>query len=108
MDETIRACQANRERPRVLFIRAGSAFSAVRAKRAEDHFAAAIIEDLGGVNIAAEAEALTESISLEAVLAMQPDRIIIVAQGDEEASRNYKPNGRWGEAYQVMAEALYE
>ena len=21
---------------------------------------------------------------------------------------NYKPNGRWGEAYQVMAEALYE
>lgn len=139
VDETIRACQANRERPRVLFIRAGSAFSAVRAKRAEDHFAAAIIEDLGGVNVAAEAEALTESISLEAVLAMQPDRIIIVAQGDEEASRryisslfsrpgwnsvkavrdgqvrflskelfNYKPNGRWGEAYQVMAEALYE
>ena len=138
VDEMIRECQAIGERPRVLFVRAGSAFASVRAKRAEDHFAAAIIEDLGGVNVAAEAEALTESISLESVLAMQPDRIIIVAQGDEEASRryisslfsrpgwssvkavrdgqvrfvskelfNYKPNGRWSEAYRVMAEALY-
>lgn len=138
VDETIRECQAIGERPRVLFVRAGSAFASVRAKRAEDHFAAAIIEDLGGVNVADEAEALTESISLESVLAMQPDRIIIVAQGDEEASRryisslfsrpgwssvkavmdgqvrfvskelfNYKPNGRWSEAYRVMAEALY-
>lgn len=139
VDEMIRECRTIGERPRVLFVRAGSAFASVRAKRAEDHFAAAIIEDLGGVNVAAEAEALTESISLESVLAMQPDRIIIVAQGDEEASRryisslfsrpgwssvkavrdgqvrfvskelfNYKPNGRWSEAYRVMAEALYE
>lgn len=87
--ETIRKGLAHEKRPRVLFIRAGSAFSSVRAKRAEDHFAAGIIEDLGAVNIADEFNALTESLSLEAILVSQPDKIIIVAQGDEKESRDY-------------------
>lgn len=119
---------------RVLFVRAGSAFSSVRAKGSGDHFAAGIIKDLGGVNVADEYGMLTESLSLEAMLRADIDKILIVAQGDEEASRAYmedllrqpgwrdigadvvflpkdlfhfKPNGRWSEAYRVMAEALY-
>ena len=77
------------EKPSVLFVRAGSAFSSVRAKRAENHFAARIIEDLGARNIADEAEALSESLSLEAILELDPDMILIVAQGDEKESMDY-------------------
>ncbi len=128
------SCTSQDRRPRVLFVRAGSAFSSVRAKGSGDHFAAGIIEDLGGINVADEYGMLTESLSLEAMLRADIDKILIVAQGNEEASRAYmedllcqpgwrdlgaevvflpkdifhfKPNGRWSEAYRVMAEALY-
>lgn len=76
-------------KPRVLFVRAGSAFSYVKAKRADDHFAAKIIEDLGAVNIADEYGMLTDSLSLEAVLESNADKILVVSQGDENASIAY-------------------
>lgn len=79
----------NDEKPRVLFIRAGSAFSSVKAKRADDHFAARIIEDLGGINIADEYDVLTDSLSLEAVLTANLDKILVVPQGDEQSSVSY-------------------
>ncbi len=77
------------EKPRVLFIRAGSAFSSVRAKRADNHFAALIIQDLGAINVADEMKVLTEQLSLEAILAGDIDRILIVPQGNEDASIAY-------------------
>ena len=85
VDEALR----NDEKPRVLFIRAGSAFSSVKAKRADDHFAARIIEDLGGINIADEYDVLTDSLSLEAVLTANLDKILVVPQGDEQSSISY-------------------
>lgn len=81
--------RAEEENPRVLFIRAGSGFSSVRAKRAEDHFAAGIIEDIKAVNVADEYGLLTDHLSAEAMLKADIDKIIIVAQGDEEASYKY-------------------
>ena len=92
IEELIEAAKEAEKKPRVLFIRAGSAFSYVKAKRAEDHFAARIIEELGGINVADEVEALTDSISLEAILSTDIDKIIIVSQGDESASRSYVEN----------------
>ena len=89
IEELIKASRSPGVLPRVLFIRAGSAFSYVKAKRADDHFAARIIEDLGAVNVADEFDALTDSLSLEVILKADPDKIIIVSQGDEEASRAY-------------------
>lgn len=89
IEEMIKASRSSDAIPRVLFIRAGSAFSYVKAKRADDHFAAGIIEDLGAVNVADEFDALTDSLSLEVILKADPDKIIIVSQGDEEASRAY-------------------
>lgn len=89
IEELIKASRSPGVLPRVLFIRAGSAFSYVKAKRTDDHFAARIIEDLGAVNVADEFDALTDSLSLEAILKADPDKIIIVSQGDEEASRAY-------------------
>ncbi len=78
--------------PRVLFVRAGSAFSSVRAKRSDDHFAALIMEELGAVNVADEMGLLTESLSLEAMLTADIDKLVIVAQGDEEAAQAYMEN----------------
>lgn len=92
IEELIEEAKEAEKKPRVLFIRAGSAFSYVKAKRAEDHFAARIIEELGGINVADEVEALTDSISLEAILSADIDKIIIVSQGDESASRSYVEN----------------
>ena len=89
IEEIIANAAGYESKPRVLFVRAGSAFSYVKAKRADDHFAAKIIEDLGAVNIADEYGMLTDSLSLEAVLESNADKILVVPQGDEEASIAY-------------------
>lgn len=89
IEEIIANAAGYESKPRVLFVRAGSAFSYVKAKRADDHFAAKIIEDLGVVNIADEYGMLTDSLSLEAVLESNADKILVVPQGDEDASIAY-------------------
>lgn len=89
IEEIIAKASGYESKPRVLFVRAGSAFSYVKAKRADDHFAAKIIEDLGAVNIADEYGMLTDSLSLEAVLESNADKILVVPQGDEDASIAY-------------------
>lgn len=89
IEEIIAKASGYESKPRVLFVRAGSAFSYVKAKRADDHFAAKIIEDLGAVNIADEYGMLTDSLSLEAVLESDADKILVVPQGDEDASIAY-------------------
>ena len=89
IEEIIANAAGYESKPRVLFVRAGSAFSYVKAKRTDDHFAAKIIEDLGAVNIADEYGMLTDSLSLEAVLESNADKILVVPQGDEDASIAY-------------------
>ncbi len=73
----------------VLFIRAGSGGSSTRAKTAENHFVGIMLSELGTLNIADEAKELSEALSLEHILVRQPDVILIVAQGDEEAAQAY-------------------
>ena len=89
IEEIIEECRGKEDKPCVLFVRAGSAFSSVRAKRADDHFAAGIIEDLGAANAADVNDVLTESLSLEAMITSDIDKILIVPQGDEEESIRY-------------------
>lgn len=89
IEEIIANAAGYESKPRVLLVRAGSAFSYVKAKRTDDHFAAKIIEDLGAVNIADEYGMLTDSLSLEAVLESNADKILVVPQGDEDASIAY-------------------
>lgn len=89
IEEIIEECRGEEDKPCVLFVRAGSAFSSVRAKRADDHFAAGIIEDLDAANAADVNDVLTESLSLEAMITSDIDKILIVPQGDEEESISY-------------------
>ena len=75
--------------PDVLFIRSGSTQSSAKAKKADDNFAAKILEDLGCINIADQAEILLESLSIEEILLRDPDHIFISIMGDESAGKAY-------------------
>lgn len=136
--EAIRKEVAEKEQPKVLFIRAGSGASAVKAKTADQHFAAAMLEDLGAYNIAENAPVLLDGLSLEEILREDPQQIFISVMGDENGAKaymdslfaqapwqalsavqkgnvtylskdlfQYKPNGRWAEAYRELANILY-
>ena len=104
------ACQIP-EAPRIIFVRAGSAFSSVRAKRADDHFAAGIIEDLGAVNVADEFDALTDTLSLEALLTADIDKILVVPQGNADAGiayvRSLFSNPGWKDIKAVKEGSVY-
>lgn len=126
------------EAPTVLFIRAAA--SSVKAKGSEGTVGGEILADLGSVNIADGDSALLDDLSLEAIVAADPDYIFVTTQGeDKEAALsnvadllsnnpawselsavksgryfeiekelyNSKPNARWGEAYEKLANILY-
>lgn len=123
--------------PRVLYVRASG--SSCKAKGSEGSVLGEMLADLGCVNIA-DGGGLLENLSLEGILAGDPDYIFAVLQGaDASAAQrsldaallsnpawsslravkegrfitldhrlyNLKPNARWGEAYEALAEILY-
>ena len=129
---------ATADRKQILFIRAGSRYSATKAKRAPDNFVCIMLKELGAYNIADNAPVLLDGLSLEEILSEDPDYIFLTTMGQEEAAVSYmeslflqdgwrqlsavqhnnytflqkdlfhfKPNARWAEAYQVLAELLY-
>ncbi|MBC8531721.1 ABC transporter substrate-binding protein [Gehongia tenuis] len=124
------------ERPTVLFIRA---FSTGAKAKGDDNMTGAMLKDLGADNIAARHASLLEEISMEEIIAEDPDFILVTTMGGTEealaalkesvqqnpawnelsAVKNdryivlpkdlfhYKPNARWGEAYEELAKILY-
>ena len=127
-----------KEGPSVLYLRATG--SSCKVKNSENSVLGEMLAALGCVNIADSDASLLEELSMEAILAADPERIFIVMQGsDQEKVRqtlesavlsnpawqqlsavkngrvyymdqqlyNLKPNARWGEAYEKLAEILY-
>ena len=74
---------------KILFIRAGSGASATKAKTADDHFAAAMLRQLGTYNIAENAPVLLDGLSLEEIITQNPEYIFISTMGDETAAKEY-------------------
>ena len=70
-------------------MRAATSAKSTKAKRAEDHFVAAMLRDLGCINIADSAEILLDGLSIEYILREDPDIIFISSMGDEAAVRAY-------------------
>lgn len=126
------------EAPTVLCIRATGVSCKVKGSR--DFVLGEMLADLGCVNIADSDESLLEDLSLEAIIAAEPDYVFVVLQGSDptdametleqtllqnpawselQAVRegrfytlehelyNLKPNARWGEAYEKLADILY-
>ena len=120
-------------RPTVLYIRATG--SGCKVKNSEDSVLGEMLAELDCRNIA-DGGAL-ESLSMEAILKEDPDHIFVVMQTADaqpilestllsdpawqsltavQAGRyhvmdpalfNLKPNARWGEAYEILADILY-
>ena len=120
-------------KPSVLYIRATG--SGCKVKNSEDSVLGEMLAALGCRNIA-DGGAL-ESLSMEAILAEDPDHIFVVMQTADgqavleetllndpawqsltavqegryhvmdPALYNLKPNARWGEAYEILADILY-
>ena len=123
--------------PRVLYIRAAG--SGCKAKGSEGSVLGEMLADLGCVNIA-DGGGLLENLSLEGIIAGDPDYIFVVFQGADASAAsaalsasllsdpawdslraveegrcitldhrlyNLKPNARWGEAYEMLADILY-
>ncbi len=74
------------EKRTVLFIRAGSSAASTKAKTAKDHFAAAMLAELGAENIADAAPILLDGLSIEEILRADPDRVLISTMGDVDAA----------------------
>ena len=73
----------------ILFIRAGSQYSATKAKRAPDNFVCIMLDELGSRNIADDAAVLLDGLSLEEILLRDPDYIFLTTMGKEEAAISY-------------------
>lgn len=124
-------------KPEILFIRAGSKYSATKAKTAKENFVCAMLNELGTYNIAEKAPVLLDGLSFEEILTSNPKYIFISTMGDEKAAKAYmdevmkkdgwqqldavkngrytylskdlfqfKPNAKWDEAYQILADYL--
>ena len=87
--EQIIAEKKRTDNPKILFVRSGSSYSSSKAKKADDNFAAKILEDLGCVNIADKAETLLDNLSAEVILKENPQYIFISVMGDYDNSKAY-------------------
>lgn len=89
IETTLTATAGIENHPKILFVRAGSSASSVKAKTADQHFAAAMLDELGAENIADAAPILADGLSLEEVILQDPNYIFVTAMGDEDASKAY-------------------
>lgn len=89
--DTIQKAQSLKETEKmsVLFIRSGSGYSSAKAKTADMHFAAGMLEDIGAYNIADDVKVILDGLSFEEIYEKDPDAIFISLMGDEEAARGY-------------------
>ena len=75
--------------PKILFVRSGSSYSSAKAKKADDNFAAKILEDFGCINIADKAEVLLDNLSAKEILKENPQYIFVSVMGDNDNSKAY-------------------
>lgn len=130
--------RADGSAPSVLVIRATGV--SCKVKGSEGNVLGEMLAALGAVNVADSDTALLENLSLEAIMAAEPDYIFAVLQGSDPTDAmatledtllanpawssltavregrfytlehelyNLKPNARWGEAYEKLADILY-
>lgn len=74
------------EAPRVLLLRAYS--TGVKAKT-NDNLAGVILDELGAYNIAYDSPSMLEELSVEAIIAADPDFIFVSTMGSAESAKAY-------------------
>ena len=73
--------RADGSKPTVLFLRAAS--SNVKAKGSDGNVCGEMLADLGCVNIADSDESLLDDLSMEAIIAADPQYIFVTIQGND-------------------------
>ncbi len=71
---------------RYLFVRAGALPSSVKAKTSDEHFVCSILNDLGCRNVADGATISSDALSIESIIAADPDYIFFSLMGSEQAA----------------------
>lgn len=94
--------QNSGQEKKILFVRAGSKYSATKAKTAADNFVCVMLKELGTYNIAENAPVLLDGLSFEEILSAQPDYIFISTMGDEEAAKAYMKSVLAEETWQSL------
>lgn len=89
IDDILNADIPDGRAPSVLFVRAGAAAKSTKAKTAENNFVCRMLDELGAENIADSAKVLLDGLSLEEIVAREPDIIFVSPMGNEDASREY-------------------
>ena len=84
IDAVVERARSEDTHPTVLYLRASS--SSVKAKGGEGTVLGNMLTDLGCVNIADSDNSLLEDLSLERIIADDPELIFIVLQGNDEAA----------------------
>ena len=140
VEEQVEAARSRAQEPapQVLYIRATG--SSCKVKNSQNTVLGEMLADLGCVNIADSETGLLENLSLETIVALDPEWIFVVIQGSDPTDAeqmlestllsnpawegltavqegryhvmdqrlyNVKPNARWGEAYEKLADILY-
>lgn len=80
IDEQI--ARADGSAPTVLFLRAFS--TGIRAKGSKDNMTGKMLMDLGCINIADDDKSLLDDLSMEAIIAKDPDYIFVTTMGNSE------------------------
>lgn len=77
--------------------------TSIRAKKNEGNVLGEMLESFGCVNIADSDESLLENLSLESIMLLNPDKILIVQSGDdtegtkENIKNMFRENPLWSE-----------
>ncbi len=87
--EVIQGAKEEKIGDKILFIRSGASGSSAKAKKAQDNFAAKMLEELGCFNIADNAPILLDGLSVEEILKENPEHIFVSLMGDEDAAKAY-------------------
>ena len=100
IDEILAKVEAAKpeEQPTVLFIRA---LSTTAKAKADDNMTCQMLEELGTDNIAARHQSLLEELSMETIIAEDPDYIFVTTMGDSQKAidalkAGIESNPAWG------------
>lgn len=92
----------SKEQSKVLFVRSGSSISSLKAKSSSEHFAAAMLSELGAINIADNTKILLDGLSHEEIIKQNPKFIFVSLMGNEEASKKFVTKTFEKEEWQIL------
>lgn len=77
------------QKKKILFVRCSSSSKATKAKTKDESFVCGMLDEMNTYNIAENAHVLLDGLSIEEIIAENPDCIFFSTMGDEDAAKKY-------------------